>query len=110
MRYGNKLVCSVVGNEVLLTFEVLKRKKQLPNSHLFRYLQFRHAFFAQFGSSSLEVRVGDLESLLRDTELPKALSIIYKQLVIDTSKVSASCCVAWLLDFMQLDNRDWDYI
>lgn len=71
-------------------------------------MKIRHAFFAQFGSSSLEV--GDLESLLRDTDLPKALSVIYKQLFIDTTKVLASCCAAWLSDSPQLDNDDWDDI
>lgn len=107
-RYRIKTVGAVVGNGMLLTFGELKSRYRLPNSHLLRFLQFRHAFSAQFGSSTLEVPVGDLESLLRAKDLPKALSIIYKELFTDTITVLASCHAAWLSDFPQLDNDDWD--
>lgn len=49
-RYGIKTVGAVVGNRVLLLFDVLRSKYQLPSSHQFHFLLFRHAFLAQFGS------------------------------------------------------------
>lgn len=97
-RCGIKTVGSVVGNGVLWTFDGLKHKFRLLNLHLFRYLQFRHALYAQFGSTGL----CDLESLLREKHLVKALSTIYKQLFIDTAKVLTPCHNAWLVDFPHL--------
>lgn len=74
----------------------------------FCYLQLRHAFPAQFGTFALVVRVRDLKALLRDDDLPNTLSIIYKQLFTDTSRVMVSCKNAWLVDFPQMDGDDWD--
>lgn len=45
-RYGINTVGAVVGNGVLLTFDVLRSKHQFPRSHLFRFLLFRNAFSA----------------------------------------------------------------
>lgn len=49
-----------------------------------------------------------LEALLQDDTLPKALPIIYKQLLTDTNKVLLSCRSAWCIDFWQMDGDDWD--
>lgn len=106
-RLGIKTVGSAVGNRLFLPFDALKHQYQLPNSHLFRYIQFRHALF---GSSNLSVKVNDLESFLRDGDLTKTLSTIYKQLFMNTPKVLLSCRTAWKTDFPQLDGEDWDDI
>lgn len=53
------------------------------------------------------VRDWDLEALLHDDTLFKALSTIYKQLFTDTSKVPMSCRNVWSIDFPQMDGDNW---
>lgn len=67
-----------MGNGKLIQFDTLKTKFHLPNTPLFRYLQLRHAYTAQFGKTSIHLQISDLESLLREDNLDKALSTIYK--------------------------------
>lgn len=86
----------------------MKYTYHLPNSHLFRYLQLRHAYNAQFGSAAITMRMGDLEAMICDDALDKALSNIYKQPCIDIGKVLTPCRNAWVAVFPQLDGYDWN--
>lgn len=58
----------------------------------------------------MSVKINDLESLLRDEDLIKSISTIYKQLLVNTPQVLFSCRTAWKTDFQQLDGNDWDDI
>lgn len=67
---------------------LMKAQFGLPKLHL-------------FDTYSLEMLswLGDLEALLRDDTLEKALSSIYKQLCIDTARLLLPCHNAWLTNF-----------
>lgn len=64
----------------LSPFDRFKASYQLPNWHLFRYLQLKHAFMSQFGSDALELQSSALEFLLHDDSLVKLMSKMYKEL------------------------------
>lgn len=57
-KLGVKKIGDVVGNGVLIQFDALKSQYQLPNSHLFWYLQFHHTFYAQLDLLGLPFRLG----------------------------------------------------
>lgn len=61
-------------------FAELKPLYHLPSTNLFRYVQFRHASHTQFGMGCIILQSSDLELLLCDNSLTKALSRIYKSL------------------------------
>lgn len=52
--------------------------------------------------------MSDLESLLREDTLDKALSTIYKQLFSEVGDLLAGCRAAWEEVFPQMDGDDWD--
>lgn len=109
-KHGIKKIVDIVHSGTIMQFDCLKSKFNLPNTHLFRYLQLRHAYHSQFGASAIVLQESDIESTLRNEPLDKALSTIYKQLFSDTHRVMASCRRRWEGVFPQLDSDDWDDI
>lgn len=57
---------------------------------------------------SLPFRWVNLEALLHEDTLSKALSTIYKQLFLDTGAVLLPCQNACLANVPQMDGDDWD--
>ena len=82
----------------LMTFDELKARYDLPNTHFFRYLQLRHAFLAQFGGDPLVLEFGDLESLARSETLPKTVSSLYQELYF--RKLPSFCHLAGVLGWL----------
>lgn len=102
-----KTLGDIVNNGRLLCFDDLKRGRNLPNRMLFRYLQLRHAFQAQF-PRSLKLEANDVESLLRTSEMGGILSALYSILArLDTSKVSQLFSV-WQSDILTLADSNWE--
>ncbi|OCT80120.1 hypothetical protein XELAEV_18026926mg [Xenopus laevis] len=62
---------------VLKTFDHLKREYDLPNHYLFQYLQLKHAFSAQFPGNTVQLREPGIEKLLKLEELHHLTSILY---------------------------------
>lgn len=77
---GIKLFKAITRDGKLLNFDQLKHRHDLPNLYYFWFLQLRLAFQAQFGDRSIESFPLDLENLLMSEELPKTLSVTYKEL------------------------------
>lgn len=71
-RYGIMFLSDIVS----LTFDDLKKRRNLPNRMLFRYFQLQHDFRDQF-SHPLLLEISDVESLLRSADGDKHLSALY---------------------------------
>lgn len=106
-KLGIKNPCDVIHNGALSLSDGLKSMHHLQNSHLFCFLQFRHVFYAQLGGGWLTLQSIDLESLLRDDSLSKALGTIYTQLFTETAKHLMPCHSAWAADIPRVDKDDW---
>lgn len=107
-RFGIKTLKDIVGGGELLQFDALKTTFNLPNTHLFRYFQLRHPYNAQFGNNGITPKMSDIESLLREDTLDKALSTIYKQLFGEGGDLLAKCRAMWGEVFPQMGGDDWD--
>lgn len=87
-------------------FDELKQKYDLLNSHLFRYLQLRHAFNTQFENSQVALCTSTLEDLLRDKSMTKPMSVIYKELLPNVHRGLETLRARWVEDFPTMDTED----
>lgn len=78
---GIKTLDHIFDGGTLRSFDDLKHRFGLPNSHFFRYLQLRHAFSSKLRSTRLTLERSVLEFLLREDPLFRSLSQIYKALM-----------------------------
>lgn len=106
-RYGIVALGDVVSQGQLLSFDTLRRERDLPNHMFFRFLQLRHAFHSQFPSRvTLDMSV--MESELRSPDAVKTLSTLYNILAaLDTSGVSRLFDL-WQSDILELTSDDWE--
>lgn len=91
-----------------MSFYELKERLTLPNSHFFRYIQLRHAFYSQFGREPLNLDPSDLELLTRSDSLVIPVSSIYKDLFQETGTLMEPCRLPWEAVAPVLDGDDWD--
>lgn len=92
----------------LLPFLDLKQKFKLPNLYLFCYLQLRHAFVSQFGSTKLDLRSSALENILLDDSMKKTLSKLYKELFPISPPSVVKCREQWMVEVPDLGAEEWD--
>lgn len=93
------------------SFDQIKSLIPLPNSYFFWFLQQRHAYNAQFGSSPLTIYQFDMELLLRDESLEKPLSTIYKALQPTNCAPGSGGSLCLLAGGLpELDSEDWEDI
>lgn len=94
----------------LITFDQLKAGHNLPNSIFFRYLQLRHAFQMQFGDRRVEFLPSALETLLKEENLAKPFSTVYKSLFKKTLQGVARYRERWEREIPDIHWEDmWDH-
>lgn len=91
-----------------MSFNELKERYTLPNSHFFKYMQLRHAFYSQFGREPLDREPSDLELLTCSDSLAEPVSSLYKDLFQETVLLMEPCRQAWEAVAPGLDKDDWD--
>lgn len=99
---GIKYINQICFEGRLQTFNRLKQQHKLPNSHLFRFLQLRHAFNTQFENAQVAFYTLNLETLLRDEALSNPLSTIYKALLHNVHTGLENLKAKWVVDFPTL--------
>lgn len=79
----------IVHHDRLKTFDRLKTEYMLPNQMLFRYMQLRHAFYAQFPSGECHMVGNPLMEAVKCPDPKKLISQFYSMLTIPQATSSA---------------------
>lgn len=107
-KFGIKKLGNVSTNGQLKTFDKLKSLYHLPHTHFFCYIQLRRACQKQFKHVCAPFSEFAIESMLRDDDLQKPLSNIYKFLFPETNRLLTVCRFKWELVVPDLDTVDWE--
>lgn len=103
---GIKYIEQICSEGELRTVDGFKHQYDISNTHLFRYLQLRHAFSTQFGNQLVVLYASALINLLRDDTLGKPLSTIYKELLSSLNTGLETLKNKCLTNFPALDDED----
>lgn len=106
--WGVKVLQDITREGDLITFDLLKARHNLQNSTFFRYLQLRHAFGAQFGDRRVEYLPSTLEILLKEEDLTKPLSTVYKSLFRKTPQGITRRREWWEREIPNIQGEDWE--
>ncbi|KAM9316655.1 proto-oncogene tyrosine-protein kinase ROS [Gastrophryne carolinensis] len=95
---------------VLVSFDQLRAEFQLSNRDFFRYLQLRHALHAQFRGEGPRISESRAENLLRDGNLKKPVSALYRCLMGELESPRGKIEAKWQDLDPSLDQDDWEEI
>ena len=71
-------------------------------------MSLRHAYWAQFDNQTVESFPSRLEDLLMTEDLPKTLSVTYKELFKGSPQALLKCREWWVAEVPGLQGEEWD--